>query len=62
LPEREKRAAEYAGSAVALLGRAAEAGFFTAAGVQQLDRDRDLAALRDLPDFRALRAGLSRAK
>jgi tetratricopeptide (TPR) repeat protein/tRNA A-37 threonylcarbamoyl transferase component Bud32 len=59
LPERAKRAGQYARSAIALLERAASAGFFREkAKVTLLDRDPDLAFLRDCDDYQRFRAGL----
>jgi serine/threonine-protein kinase len=61
LPEREKRAEQWAHQAVALLKRAASRGFFREpAGVTHLDRDSDLAFLRDRDDYQRFRAGLNR--
>jgi tetratricopeptide (TPR) repeat protein len=63
LPIREKRAEDYARAAVALLQRAASAGFFrTAANVAHLDKDSDLAFLRGRADYKTFRAGLKPAK
>src|SRR5207244_194970 len=63
LPEREKRGEEYAGQAIALLRRAAAAGLFRNSGLlAYLDRDIDLAGLRDRADYRAFRAGLQPEK
>jgi tetratricopeptide (TPR) repeat protein len=59
LPEREKNAEVWARQAVELLRRADRAGFFKAAkNVAHLDRDRDLAFLRDRDDYRRFRAAL----
>jgi serine/threonine-protein kinase len=59
LPERDKRAQQYARQAVALLERAAAAGHFrTAATVAGMDRDNDLAFLRDRDDYRRFRGSL----
>jgi tetratricopeptide (TPR) repeat protein len=63
LPEREKRAEEYARQAVALLRRADAAGQFReSAKVAHIDKDTDLTSLRDRADFRAFRATLKPAK
>jgi hypothetical protein len=61
LPERDQRAEGYAKQAVALLKRAAAAGFFRdAKHVTHLDGDADLSALRDRDDFRAFRKSLDK--
>jgi tetratricopeptide (TPR) repeat protein/tRNA A-37 threonylcarbamoyl transferase component Bud32 len=63
LPEREKRAGQYAQQAIALLKRAATAGFFgNRKAVAYLDRDGDLACLRPREDFQRFRAGLTPAQ
>jgi hypothetical protein len=63
LPEREKRSEEYARKAIALLQRAAAAGQFREPGhVAQMDRNGDLASLRDRDDYRRFRAALEPAK
>jgi serine/threonine-protein kinase len=62
-PVREKRAEASARAALALLKRAAGAGFFReAANIAHLDKDDDLAALRPRADYKAFRAGLKPAK
>jgi tetratricopeptide (TPR) repeat protein len=59
LPEREKRAEEYARRAVAVLNRAASAGYFRNSNdAALLDRDADLTFLRDRDDYKRFRAGL----
>jgi serine/threonine-protein kinase len=59
LPERDKRSEEYARQAVALLKRSAATGFFRdPAKIAHLDKDEDLAALRDRDDYKPFRAGL----
>jgi serine/threonine-protein kinase len=61
LAEREKRAEQYARAAVALLGRAAAAGYFRdPERVQHLDKDDDLAGLWRRDDYRAFRKTLTR--
>jgi tetratricopeptide (TPR) repeat protein len=63
LPEREKRAEQYARQAVTLLKRAASAGYFRdAAKVAHLDKDSDLDFLRDRGDYKQFRAGLKTSK
>jgi tetratricopeptide (TPR) repeat protein len=60
LPVRDKRAEDYARQAVALLRRAAAAGYFRTAGtVPHLDRDDDLRGLRERDDYKRFRAGLT---
>jgi hypothetical protein len=62
LPEREKLTQQYARQALALLKRSASAGFFhDPEKVAHLDRDSDLACLRDRADYKQFRAGLERA-
>jgi serine/threonine-protein kinase len=59
LAERDKRAQRYARQAVALLKRAALAGFFRdPVTVAHMDMGSDLAALRDRDDYKQFRAGL----
>jgi hypothetical protein len=56
----EKRAEQYARAAIALLKRAASAGFFRdPANIAHLDKDPDLASLRDRADYKQFRAGLN---
>jgi hypothetical protein len=63
LPERDKRASQYARQAVALLQRSAAAGQFRdPAMLAHLDRDDDLAFLRDRDDYKRFRASLTPAK
>jgi serine/threonine protein kinase len=60
LPERDKRAEEYARQAITLLHRAASAGYFRVSGkMALLDRDRDLDFLRQRDDYKRFRAGLN---
>jgi hypothetical protein len=57
--DRASAGERYAARAVALLGRARDAGFFRdPAKVTQMDRDADLIPLRPRADFQALRAAL----
>src|SRR5262249_7644974 len=59
LPLRERHAEERARAAVALLGRAARAGYFRdAANVTHMGKDADLDFLRGRADFSAFAAGL----
>jgi tetratricopeptide (TPR) repeat protein len=59
LAEREKRVEQYARAAIAFLNRAASTGQFRhAANVAALDRNADLAFLRDRDDYKRFRAGL----
>ena len=59
LTEREKRAESYARQALALLKRATDSAFFRDPKmIEFLDKDADLAALRDRDDFRAFRKAL----
>jgi WD40 repeat protein/DNA-directed RNA polymerase specialized sigma24 family protein len=60
LPERDKRRERYARAALALLRRAAAAGFFTPERIAGVDGDADLAALRGRRDYERFRARLSR--
>jgi serine/threonine-protein kinase len=63
LPERDKRAEQYAMAALALLQRAKSAGYFRdPAKVADLDKISDLAFLRDRDDFKRFRAELNPAK
>ena len=63
LPERDKRSEDYARHAIALLKRAAAAGYLRdMANVAQMDGDADLMFLRDRDDFRAFRKTLQPAK
>jgi serine/threonine-protein kinase len=63
LPEREKRSQQYARTAVELLGRTAKAGFFRDPNfAEHLDKDDDLAALREREDYRAFRKALRAMK
>jgi tetratricopeptide (TPR) repeat protein len=63
LPEREKRAEQYARVAVALLRRLARAGYFRdAKRVEHLDKDEDFAGLREREDYRAFRQTLKLVK
>lgn len=63
LPVRDKRAEEYARKAVGLLERAARAGYFGApANVAHLDKDDDLAGLRQREDYRDFRGKLKPKK
>jgi hypothetical protein len=63
LPIRERHTEDYARAAVALLRRAAAAGYFRdPATLAHLDKDSDLASLRDRDDYKAFRAGLKPAK
>jgi tetratricopeptide (TPR) repeat protein len=56
-----QRQEQYAGQAVALLRRARAAGFFNAAAqVEHVQKDDDLAALRDRADFRQFVADLQK--
>jgi tetratricopeptide (TPR) repeat protein len=60
LPEREKRAGGHAKEALALLKRAAEAGFFRdAKNVERAKKGADLEALRGREDFEGFLASLS---
>ncbi len=62
LPERDRRAEEYARAALALLGRAAEGGHFRdPENVVRLD-GKDLAGLWGRADFQRFRAGLKNGK
>src|SRR5262249_43012038 len=59
LPERDRRSAEYAGQAVALLRRAAAAGHFRGPNrIAEMDKDADLAALQDRDDYKRFRREL----
>ncbi len=63
LPERERRAEVLARQAVASLRGAAAAGYFAPAdNVTQLDRDDDLAFLRDRSDYRSFQKKLKPPK
>ena len=63
LPERVKRAEGYARQAIPLLQRAASAGHFrNPANVTHMDRDSDLASLRDRSDYKRFRASLKPTK
>jgi serine/threonine-protein kinase len=63
LPEREKRAEQYARAAVALLRRAATAGYFRDPKmIDHLDSDNDLLILRSRADYRVFRNTLKPAK
>jgi tetratricopeptide (TPR) repeat protein len=63
LPERARRAGQYAAQAVALLKRAATTGIFrTPAVVAFLDRLSELDFLRDRDDYKQFRAGLGTSK
>jgi hypothetical protein len=63
LAVREKLAEQRSRRAVILLGRAAKAGFFSAAArAAHLDKDSDLAFLRQRDDYRRFRAGLDAVK
>jgi tetratricopeptide (TPR) repeat protein len=63
LPERDKRSEQYARQAIALLHRAAAAGFFRGpASLTNLDSDTDFTELRQRDDFKRFRAGLKSAK
>ena len=63
LPEREKRAEQYARQAVALFEAHASAGRFRdAANVAHMDKDGDLDFLRGRGDYQQFRAGLKSAK
>lgn len=59
--EREKIAERYAAHAIDCLKRARDAGFFgydTAARIDNLQKDKDLAALRELKDFQTMMLSL----
>ncbi len=63
LPERDKRAEQYARAAVALLRRVAAAqALSNPASIAYLDADKHLSFLRDRDDYRQFRAGLAAAK
>jgi serine/threonine-protein kinase len=63
LPERERRAEQYARAAVALLHRVAATGYFhDPKRVEHLDKDDDLAGLRGREDYRAFRKTLTPEK
>jgi hypothetical protein len=63
LPERERRAEQYARAALAELKRAAESGYFREpANLPRLDKDSDLDFLRGRDDFKQFHAGLKSVK
>jgi serine/threonine-protein kinase len=63
LPQREKRAEQYAREAITLLKRAPSAGFFRdPAKVADLDRDDELASLRHRDDYKQFHAGLKASR
>jgi hypothetical protein len=62
LPIRQRRAEDYARAALALLKRAAAGFFRDPATLAHLDKDSDLASLRDRDDYKAFRTGLKPAK
>jgi hypothetical protein len=63
LPEREKRAEQYAQKAMVLLKRATSASHFrNPANVAHLDMDADLTFLRDRDEYKTFRASLEAVK